>query len=297
MSELGKFEVEQEARHQAGASRRSTAYGEVINRYLGSFSYTDPYTAVPAAGPAEPATVPGTVVVGVDDTAGDHVAVDHAAIEAGLRGHALLIAHAGTPPRDSQLLRRLTRRVRERAPELAVTTRITVGMGASEVLLSAAAGTDLIVVGHRHGPLAGVLRHSVADRVADRHPGPVLVVGVSDAVAGPEPAGRPLIVGIDGSGTSAEATSFALCEARIRGCTVVLLHVTDEPAGVPDRSERIGGVAVLRRTVVGDPAAELVEASTRAAALVIGRAAGRHRLGPVGRFVLHHGHCPVFLAG
>ncbi|WIM92915.1 universal stress protein [Actinoplanes oblitus] len=297
MSDLGKFQVEQEARQRAGASRRTTRYGEVINRYLSSYSYVDPYVPQPATPPVViESTASGTVIVGVDDAPSGHVAVDHAAIEAELRGYALLLVHAGDTPRDPRLLEKVVERVHDFAPKVTVTTRLGAGMGPAEMLLADAGDDDLIVVGHRHGPIRGSLRRSVADRVAARHRGPVLVVQ-APWPAGPELATRPLLVGMDGSAAADQAADFAVREARLRGCDVELLRVTREPAGTPDWTDRRGGVAVRNRTVAGNPVTELVDASHRAAAVVLGRPAGKAELGPVGRAVLHQVDCPVFLIG
>ena len=62
MDDSEKTRAEQEARGQVREARRTTAYGRAINRYLGSFSYVDPYAdrapaadAADAADAAEPA--------------------------------------------------------------------------------------------------------------------------------------------------------------------------------------------------------------------------------------------------
>ncbi|GIF02702.1 universal stress protein [Actinoplanes siamensis] len=297
MSDLGNYRAQQQARHRAGGSDRTNAYGEVINRYLGSFSYADPYAPPAPHVPPAPAPPAGTVVVGVDDLPNSHVVTDLAAIEAELSGAALLIVHAGVPARDDRLLRRLTGRVHEFAPEVPVSGRVTAGAGAVEVLLAEAAATDLLVVGHRHGAARGVLGRSVADRVAARHPGPVLVVREAGWPPGPELAARPLVAGVEGSAASRRAAEFAVREAGVRGCDVVQLRVAAQPGETPDRTELVGAVRVRNRTVAGNPAEELVSASAHAAAIVVGRAPGRTRLGPVSRALLHHAHCPVFLVG
>ncbi|GAA4607350.1 nucleotide-binding universal stress UspA family protein [Actinoplanes octamycinicus] len=299
MSDLGKYRVEQEARQRAGTSRRATRYGEVINRYLGTYSYVDPYVPAKAPAPDPPvidSTATGTVIAGVDDAPTSHVAVDHAAIEAELRGYGLLLVHAGNTPHDPRLLTRVVKRVRAFAPSVPVTTRVSVGMTPVEMLLTDAGDDDLIVVGHRHGPLRGALRRSVADRVAARHPGPVLVVDAPWPAA-PELASRPLVVGVDEAPSAGRVVGFALQEARLRGCDLILLHVTREASDAPDRSDRRGGVTVQNRTVVGNPVNELVSASQYAAAVVLGRRPGHIGLGSVGGAVLHQAQCPIFFVG
>ncbi|MFI1991515.1 universal stress protein [Actinoplanes sp. NPDC020271] len=297
MSDLDKFNIEREARQRAGDPHRVSPYTEVINRYLGAFSYVDPYVAPRATSPAPAAgdrIVTSTVLAGVDDMPTSHVAVDQAAIEAELRGSPLLIVHAGGSPHDPRLLRRLVERVHAFAPQVPVSTRVTVGMNAAELLLSAAGDSDLIVVGHRHGPVRSVLRRSVADRVAAEHPGPVLVVREAGWPPGPDLAARPLLVGMNGSAASTRAAEFAVTEAAARGCDVVLLHVTREPSETPDWTERRGGVTVHNRSVAGSPVNEIVDASGHATAVVLGRTTNPGRLGSVDRAILHHAHCPVF---
>ncbi|GAA2673637.1 universal stress protein [Actinoplanes palleronii] len=299
MNDLDRLRVEHEARQRAGAPHRATPYSEVVNRYLNAFSYVDPYVPAPAP-PPDPAAKPhpaGRVIVGADELPTAHLAVDLAAIEAGLRGTPLRIVHAGSSPRTRPALDRLAERVRRFAPEVAVSTRVTAGMGPAEMLLAEATADDLIVVGHRHGAARGSLRRSVADQVAARHTGPVLVVRAPGWPTGPESPARPLVVGVNGTAAATRAAEFAVEEARVRGCDVVLLHAVGEPSEVPDWTDRRGGVSVRNHTVVGDPVTELVAASEHAAAIVVGRDAGRQRLGSVNRAVLHRAHCPIFLVG
>jgi hypothetical protein len=55
MNDREKTRTEQEARGQVREARRATAYGRAINRYLGAFSYVDPYAdRTPAAQTATP---------------------------------------------------------------------------------------------------------------------------------------------------------------------------------------------------------------------------------------------------
>jgi nucleotide-binding universal stress UspA family protein len=297
MNGLDRFKAEQEARRHSGATPHSTAYGAAINRYLGSHGYADPYqpktSHIPLADGGPETTSVGTVVAGVDAADGSHVTADHAAIEAELRGCALRLVHAGTKAGTTALIEQLSERVRGRAPGVPIQIGITDGIKPVDLLLAEATATDLIVVGHRHAAFGVVLRHGVAEQVAARHHGPVLVVRRS---AGPDLAAHPLVVRSDRSAAGAAAAEFALREARIRGCDVVLLDVSTEPSDMSERAERRAGVMVHHRTVVGDDVAdELVDASRHACALVLGR--GHYRLDAVGRDVLQRARCPVFVAG
>jgi nucleotide-binding universal stress UspA family protein len=69
--------------------------------------------AVAAGSHAAPVSTSTGVVVGVDDTPSSHIAVDHAAIEAELRGWDLRIVHVQHPgDMGAHLLERLPDRVR-----------------------------------------------------------------------------------------------------------------------------------------------------------------------------------------
>jgi nucleotide-binding universal stress UspA family protein len=55
---------------------------------------------------------------------------------------------------------------------------------------------------------------------------------------------------------------------------------------------------VHHRDVAGDPAAALIEASNKSAAVVLGRGdAPAAALGSVCRALVQHAYCPVFLVG
>ncbi|GAA2565142.1 universal stress protein [Winogradskya consettensis] len=304
MSDLDRHRVQQESRRVAGLGA-TTHYSETINRYLGIASYA-------AERPAEPITTArvvatATVLVAVDDTPASYTAVDHAAIEAELHGWNLRLFHVQhpsglhQPSRDdgARLLEQLTDRVHACAPSVAVTSRLAVGSPAS-LLLSAARDTNLVVVGHRHGPVSAAFGRSVGDRVAAHHNGVVMVVRMPGWPAGHEFGKLPLVVGIDPARSETPAVEFALREGAARGCEVVMLHA-DKDATPAARTETIGGVLVHHRTVADDPVAVLLETSSKAAALVVGRRAPGgppgSLLGWVSRAMVQRASCPVFLVG
>jgi nucleotide-binding universal stress UspA family protein len=248
-----------------------------------------------------------TVLVAVDETPASYTAVDHAAIEADLHGWNLRLFHVQhpgglhQPSRDdgAGLLEQLTDRVHACAPSVAVTSRLAVGSPAS-LVLSAARDTNLVVVGHRHGPVSAAFGRSVGDRVAAQHNGVVMVVRMPGWPAGPEFGKLPLVVGIDPARSETPAVDFALREAAVRGCEVVMLHAGKDAASAA-RAETIAGVPVHHRTVADDPVAALLESSSKAAALVVGR---RSPGGPPGsllswvnRAMVQRASCPVFLVG
>jgi nucleotide-binding universal stress UspA family protein len=246
-----------------------------------------------------------TVLVGADDTPASYTAVDHAAVEAELRGWDLRIVHAQPSGRShgssrnagTRLLERLTDRVHGYAPSVAVTSRLVVG-SPSSLLLAEAKAADLLVVGNRHGAGSAALGLSVADRLAGHHAGVILVVRMPGEPPGPGFGGRPIVVGVEYPGVTTRTVQFGLQEARLRGCDLVMLSAR-HGLTPPDRTETIHGLLVHHRTVNADPAAALNDFSHRAAAIVVGRRGfGGHpvtMLGSVSRAMVKHAGCPVFL--
>jgi nucleotide-binding universal stress UspA family protein len=237
------------------------------------------------------------VVVGVNESAISRTAVDHAAIEADLLGCDLRLVHSGGEAGIVQLMERLKTRVRERAPSVRVSGRVDIGTGPVDLLLSEAGPDDLIVVGHHHHALGAVPGYSVADRMAARHRGPVLLVRVLGRPSRPPSASRSLLVYAAGAAALEQVATFAVREARIRGCEVDVLHVTEEPGDPATDIDRRAGVTVRHRRVSGDPVTELVDASRHVDAILLGRGAGNRRLDATNRGVLLRAHCPIFLAG
>lgn len=288
-------------------SGTSNRFGEMINRYLSAVSYPDPYAVVPvrtpAAVPAVKATT-GTVLVGVDDSPISCVAVDHAAIEAELHGwalHLVTVRRGGADETGETLLRRLTERVQASAPSVPVNSELADGAHPARLLMAAAGDTDLLVVGHRHGATSTALGRSVADQVARRHHGPVLVVRMPGWPAGRDFGRKPLAVAVDGSATARTAVDFAYAEARARGCDVTMLHVVGDRMDLARRLEINDGVKVRHRIIAGDPVAALIEESGRAAAVVVARhqhdVLDRTLLGPAVHLLPQRAYCPVFLVG
>ncbi|WP_030440549.1 universal stress protein [Actinoplanes subtropicus] len=303
MSDLDRLRTERDSRQAHAACADTTRYSGAINRYLGVLGYHAEDAGKPAPGRVPPGVVAktGLVLVGVDDSPISYTAVDHAAIEAELRGWDLRMIHVPGGRQSAQdagarLLERLTERVHACAPSIAVTSRIVTGSAASRLLIEGR-HAGLVVVGHRHGAASSVFGVSVGERVAVDHNGVVMVVRIPGWPPGPGFAARPIVVGVDGD--DSPAVGFAHGEAKLRGSDLLLLH-----AGRTPRIERVdtaGGVRMHRRFVAEDPAEALIDVSTQAAALVVGRhgpggiPAGL--LGSVSRAVVQHAHCPVFLVG
>ncbi|WP_306212403.1 universal stress protein [Actinoplanes sp. RD1] len=275
-----------------------------MNRYLGAAQYQQARTHTVRTAGSTPGR-PGLVTVGVDDSPDSYVALDHAAVEADVHGWDLRLVHVqraiSGADRDSgaELLRRLTDRVHAQSQRVTVHSRLAIGPPAS-TLLGAVQDADLVVVGRRHGAAGAMLGMTVGDSVAAHHRGPVLIVRVPGWPPGPDFARRPLAAVTDGSPLGERAAAFAMAEARVRGCGLVLLH--SSPAAVAgDYVETVDGVEVHHRCTRRDPAGALISASQEAAAVVAGRqnhgGVAETLLGSVSRAVVEHAPCPVFLIG
>ena len=154
-----------------------------------------------------------TVVVGIDGSAGAAEALRWAVAEARLRQARLRIVHAWTygysgmplggfgamggfdsyiPPEiDSNDLQRAAEDLLERAiaevargGEAIEVERHVVEGGAAQVLIGAAVGADLLVVGSRgHGGFVGLMLGSVSQQCVSHAPCPVVVVRSPKAMA------------------------------------------------------------------------------------------------------------------
>jgi len=310
MSDLDKQRVEHQARQHDGGTGTPSRYGDAVNRYLSAVAYREreplpePVSEVAAAKPRA-----GVVVVGVDETPTSYTAVDHAAIEAELRGWDLRLVHAQRagvdryPARDvgARLLQRMTDRVHAYSPSVAVTSRIVIGPAVAPLLLSDAHDANLLVVGHRHNSVGTAFGLSVGDRVAAHDTGPVLVVRVPGWPPGPDFGVRPVVVGVDDSPVTKQVVDFAIDAARLRGSDLIILHAGGAEAAPEAHLEESDGVRIHRRVVTGDPVPALITASENASAVVVGRRGMDGilgaLLGSVSRAMVQHARCPVFLVG
>jgi nucleotide-binding universal stress UspA family protein len=318
MNDLDKVRAEVDARRRIGEPHHSTRYREAANRYLAAANYRE-LNLVPSSASESMAAMPGSaghqarhtkdlVLVAVDESPASYTALDHAAVEAELRGCDLHLVHVQhtfatrneARDRGAQLLEQMTERLHGCSPTLSVTGRLLSGT-ASAALLSEAKDATLVVVGHRHGVAGSAFGRTVGERVASHHAGPVLVVRIPGWLHGPDLASRPIIVGVDESTASRVAIKFALAEAKLRECDVVLIRARNGRMESGDHLESFGDVVVHHQVVTGDPASALITASRQAAAVVVGRSGhGGLTGGPVGsvtRAMIQHAECPVFLVG
>lgn len=334
MRQLSQELAEREARRAAFARSDPTSYNTVLNRYLSAQGYaaapdrTPPVPAtrrVPARTGGAESVVPRqcqAVVVGVDGSPTSYAAVDHAAVEAELRGWEIRLVHVQHPTRvrramfeqrdrGAALLSEMGERVRSRVSTVPVGTALRVG-SLTDILVAESASAGLMVLGNRgYGTVAGLLAPSLSLHLAAHAAGPVLIVRVPAWPPGQGWADRPVVVGVDGSPGGAAALEFALGEAKLRGGPLLAVHATRGPAPLggareplahgllADAGERLDGVRVRRRAVAADPVEALVAASAHASAVVVG-ARGHNTLGPalpgaVSRALIHRAHCPVFI--
>jgi nucleotide-binding universal stress UspA family protein len=267
----------------------------------------------------------GSVVVGVDRSGAEGTAVRLAAVEAALRGRPLdlLSAYRSHPDevrRAAECTPQETARrrlvdtaaaLRSAHPHLRVRTELVAGeLGGA--LIARSRGAGLVVAGAAGLP-------GLCQRVAAHAAAPVVV-----ARSGCRPGG-PVLLGVDGSFASPEATGFAFDEAAMRGAVLVPVYAWPGVAdvalsgvdpfdydarearaeahrvlaeGLAGWSEKYPDVRVERRAVLAANAAEeLVHQTADASMLVLAArshfGAGELLLGAVTRFALQHAHCPV----
>jgi nucleotide-binding universal stress UspA family protein len=195
-------------------------------------------------------------------------------------------------------------------------------------LLDEAESAGLLVLGARGiGGFPGLLVGSVALRLAGHARCPVVVTPASrpaDAGGGTAAASPgEVVLGIDARDPADAVVEFAFDAARRRGVPLRAVHAWSLPAAfapppaleIPEsdratcedlevqllsdalrRGRRDNpDVRVVLDVVLFNPAKAVVNASTHAGLLVLGRAegAGSDHPGPVAHAALHHAPCPV----
>lgn len=276
----------------------------------------------------------GRVVVGVDGSVRNLAALEWAVAEAVRRARPLhlvsVACKATTPPapwtgestiqyslaETEQMVDRLRRRFGAQAAE--VTVEVPVGVPSKELLKILRPGDELVVGRRGVGPAERVILGSTSIEAAGRSPVPTVIVPddwdqhehVSDAV----------VAGVDGTERDEGVLEFAFSRATAAGSRLVVVHAWEEPppnvweggrvqvftkeaeAALAERLEpwtrRFPAVQLACQAPAVDPGRALLDASSDAQIVVLGRFAGvHHLLGFSGfstcRKVLHHARCPV----
>jgi nucleotide-binding universal stress UspA family protein len=220
--------------------------------------------------------MPGRVVVGVDGSAHARHALRFALSEAALRGARvdavsswavppLAATGVGMIPAFDLLRAELGDSAREVvAGELEDAAAAAAGLDieqvvaqgdAAGVLVDAAAGADLLVVGSRgRGGVTGTVLGSVSRACLHHAPCPVAVVHD----AGPTERSR-IVVGIDGSPGASVALDWAYTEARLRGVGVYAVCVQDEPWGLSALGMSSAAALVELRAALAEGAERVLE--------------------------------------
>ena len=282
-----------------------------------------------------------TIVTGYDGSPASETAVWWAAAEAERRSarlrltYALALAFVSSPlgipsvplPTDmlretaEHLLALVAHRIRETFPRLPVDAVVTFG-GAAAALLQEANNAVLVVLGSRGlGEFRDLAMGSVSAHVTTHATCPVVVVPPrwerGRATAG-------VVVGVDGSKCSVEATEFAFEQAEASRATLTAVMAWHDPVstgpndplpaiydleGLEQESaallaesmaghgERHPDVAVHHKLVRGTAHRVLLTEGRSAELLVVGsRGRGAFRgllLGSTSRALVHHPPCPV----
>ncbi|MBI4261193.1 MAG: FAD-dependent oxidoreductase [Actinobacteria bacterium] len=253
-----------------------------------------------------------TILVGTDGSPTANVAQRAAVGLARDLGARLVLACAYDPPR---IMKPMAEAFLEYAEGMARREGIEVeavldrGEPAEVLAFSAERmGVDLIVVGNRGmGSPSRFRLGSVPERVAHTAPCDVLIVDTTreGEVGGPGEREYDLFVaGTDGSGTATEACRVAFELAMQVGARVLLAYVGDPLVGAIRLEETLAGkprgVRVATRSLVGDPAAEIVRlaADERADLVVVGNkgmSGARRFLGSVPNKVAHQSPTDVLI--
>jgi nucleotide-binding universal stress UspA family protein len=284
------------------------------------------------------------IVVGVDGSTASTAAVRWAARWAAMRNTGLTIVHASPPmvpmsslvewmgPTPSEVLRVQEEQARRLIDDAAKTANDTAdglrlqakAIAAEPVpaLLELSNEAQIVAVGRRGmSSLAGVLLGSVSIAMIHRARCPVAVIH-DESPAEAASTDAPVLVGIDGSPASEQATAIAFDEASWRGVELVALHAAydSDPFGIHQLewaavepkahkalAERLAGwqerypdVRVRRVVVFDQPAHHLVEQAKTAQLVVVGtRGHGEFTgllLGSVSAAVVQATRTPVIIA-
>ena len=229
----------------------------------------------------------GRIVVGVDGSAHARQALRFALAEAALRGARVVVVGSwAIPPlaatgvgmipafdllrteladSASEVLSRELAEVADAAAGVEVEQHLAQG-DAAGVLVEAAAGAELLVVGSRgRGGVTGTLLGSVSRACLHHAPCPVAVVHD----AGPTERSR-IVVGVDGSPGASAALEWACAEARLRDVGVYAVCAYDEPWGIASLGMSSAAAVAELRTALAADAEGALDAAQAAASEGVG---------------------------
>lgn len=192
----------------------------------------------------------GRIVVGIDGSSEALHALAWARDEAVLRGAALHVVHAWSPPAPVSEIAAMATAIDDKAYEeiaqdvldnaiasisadspATLTVDLALVRGyPSSVLLDEAADADLLVLGSRgRGGFASLLLGSVTHQCVQHTTIPVAVIPASASL----PSGDDVVVGVDGSQGARVALRWAVDEAAIRTARLSVVHAWSVPYAVP----------------------------------------------------------------
>ncbi|MEU3764890.1 universal stress protein [Amycolatopsis keratiniphila] len=285
----------------------------------------------------------GAIVAGIDGSGSARTAAMWAAGEADRRGLPLRLVHVYTVPavntpgvsvpreavragfesRGLEWLAEARKDVLDRYPELVVETAAR-EWSAVPALVQESLSATMVVLGSRGlGGFTGMLVGSTAVALAHHGHCPI-VVARGNQPDGVVPQAGPVVVGTDGSPSSAAALAFAFDEAHQRKTALVVVRTWSEmfdhgtirphfldvdPAGIEaaERTEaetqiapwreKYPDVAVELVVRKGRPVRTLLEFGAKASLLVVGsRGRGGFQgmlLGSTSQALVAHSECPV----
>ncbi|HET6358060.1 universal stress protein [Streptomyces sp.] len=278
------------------------------------------------------------VAVGLDGTPESLAAAEWAAREALLRGVPLHLVHVEEGPSAltrpalapemqrtwaEEMLEKSAADVRQRHPELEVTTRHYAGQQPPALLATAASETELLVLGSRGlGSVAGFLLGSVGLATVSATEQPVVLVraakGRTSTPSDSAPAEyRDVVLGVDIRQDCDAVMAFAFDAAARRAARLRVVHGWKMPMiytqfaavdagqqiaqGLSDMlmpwRQKFPSVKVVEQAVFGGASQQLVYESADAELVVVGRriqeAPLAAHIGPVTHAVLHHSAAPV----
>ncbi len=281
------------------------------------------------------------ILVGVDGSPESDAAVRWATAEALMRDLPLTLMHVISPvitswpviPLEASVTewqqqnaeevidnaRKLVQSAAGDSEQLVVDTEIRYG-DVSSTLAGGSRDAFMTVVGsHGRGTLGRAVLGSVSSVLAHHGHGPIAIIRAGEGV--PRSRQAPVLLGVDGSSASEDATALAFDEASRRGVYLIALHAWSD-AGVlsivgmdwteyqdvgqevlADRlvrwQEKYPDVQVQRQVVCDEPTRWLIDESPQAQLVVVG-SHGRGGfagmvLGSVSRKVAHAAKVPVVI--